>query len=91
MIKSIAKAPWGDRPKALNTWYEPFTDQAMIDRAVAFNLSRPVAAVLSVGDPGLLPRFLDAVERYRPLDEKAQADLLAQANQYQSPFVGAWA
>ncbi len=91
VIKSIAKAPWGERPKALNTWYEPFTDQAMIDRAAAFNLSRPITTVLSVGDPAVLPRFLEAVERYHPLDEKAQADLLAEASRYQSPFVGAWA
>jgi aryl-alcohol dehydrogenase-like predicted oxidoreductase len=91
VIKSIAKAPWGDRPKTANTWYEPFTDQATIDRAIAFNLARPVTTLCSVGDPVLLPRFLDAAGRYRPLDERGEAELLATAAQYQTPFVGAWA
>jgi predicted aldo/keto reductase-like oxidoreductase len=91
VIKSIAKAPWGDRPKTANTWYEPFTDQATIDRAIAFNLARPVTTLCSVGDPVLLPRFLDAAGRYCPLDERGEAELLATAAQYQTPFVGAWA
>jgi aryl-alcohol dehydrogenase-like predicted oxidoreductase len=91
VIKTIAKAPWEDRPKTLNTWYEPFTDQATIDRAVAFNLSQPVTTLCSVGDATLLPRFLDAAERYRPMDQIAQKELLDTASQYRSPFVGAWA
>jgi aryl-alcohol dehydrogenase-like predicted oxidoreductase len=91
VIKSIAKAPWGDRPKTANTWYEPFTDETTIDRAVAFNLSRPITTLCSVGDPALLPKFLDAAARYRPLDARTEAELLATAPQYQTPFVGAWA
>lgn len=91
VIKSIAKAPWGERRKTQNTWYEPFTDQPTIDRAVAFNLSQPVTTLCSVGDPVLLPKFLDAAETYRPMPPAAQDALLATASQYHSPFVGAWA
>jgi aryl-alcohol dehydrogenase-like predicted oxidoreductase len=90
-IKAIARAPWGDRPKTLNTWYEPFTEQATIDKAVAFSLSRSVTTLCSVGDATLLPRFLDAADRFRPQDERSQAELLATAPQYASPFVGTWA
>ncbi len=38
ILKTVAKDPWGDRARTHATWYEPFTDQETIDRAVAFNL-----------------------------------------------------
>jgi predicted aldo/keto reductase-like oxidoreductase len=91
IIKSIAKAPWGDRPKTQATWYEPFTDQATIDKAVAFVLSRSVTTLCSVGDVTVMPKVLSAAERFQPMDAEAQAALLATAERYHSPFVGAWA
>ncbi|OGB93120.1 MAG: aldo/keto reductase [candidate division NC10 bacterium RBG_16_65_8] len=91
IIKTVAKNPWGDRPKTHATWYEPFTDQATIDRAVAFVLSQPVTTLTSVGDVTVLPKVLSAAERFRPLDAAAQEALLAMADQYHSPFVGSWA
>jgi predicted aldo/keto reductase-like oxidoreductase len=91
IIKTLAKDPWGDRPKTHTTWYEPFTDPAIIDRAVAFNLSQPVATLCSTGDVTVLPHFLLAAERFRPLAPAEQDALLATAGQYHSPFVGAWA
>lgn len=91
IIKSIAKDPWGERPKTHSTWYEPFTDQAIIDQAVAFVLSQPVTTLCSVGDVTVLPKVLDAAEQFRPLDGAAQASLLATADRYHTPFVGNWA
>ena len=91
IIKTVAKDPWGDRPKTQATWYEPFTDQATIDRAVAFVLSQPVTTLTSVGDVTVLPKVLSAAERFQPLDAAAQESLLAMADQYHSPFVGSWA
>jgi aryl-alcohol dehydrogenase-like predicted oxidoreductase len=91
VIKAVAKDPWGERPKTHTTWYEPFTDPAIIDRAVAFVLSQPVATLCSVGDVGVLPLVLSAAARYRPLDAEAQAALLATAGAYHTPFVGSWA
>jgi aryl-alcohol dehydrogenase-like predicted oxidoreductase len=91
IIKSIAKDPWGERPKTHSTWYEPFTDQPTIDRAVAFVLSQPVTTLCSAGDVTVLPRFLEAAERFRPLEAEAQEALLATAPQYHTPFVGSWA
>jgi len=91
IIKTLAKDPWGDRPKTHTTWYEPFSDQRIIDQAVAFNLSQPVTTLCSVGDVTVLPKFLAAAERYRPLDPDAQAALVATADRYHSPFVGSWA
>lgn len=91
IIKTVAKDPWGDRPKTHTTWYEPFTDQATIDQAVAFVLSQPVATLTSAGDVTVLPKVLAAAERFRPLDPAAKDALLAMAGQYHSPFVGSWA
>jgi len=91
VIKSVAKDPWGDRPRTHTTWYEPFTDQATIDRAVAFVLSQPVTTLCSVGDVTVLPKVLAAAERYRPLAAAAQETLLASADRYHTPFVGQWA
>lgn len=90
IIKTVAKDPWGDRPKTHATWYEPFADQETIDRAVAFVLSQPIATLTSVGDVTVLPKVLSAAERFRPLDGAAQDALLALADQYHSPFVGSW-
>ena len=91
IIKTIAKDPWGDRPKVYSTWYEPLTDQGVIDQAVSFVLSQTISTLTSVGDVTLLPKVIAAAERYRLLDSAAQDALLATAGQYHSPFVGAWA
>jgi aryl-alcohol dehydrogenase-like predicted oxidoreductase len=91
IIKTVAKDPWGERERIHTTWYEPFTDQATIDRAVAFVLSQSVTTLCSVGDVTVLPRVLDAAERFRPLTGEAQDALVATAGAYHSPFVGAWA
>jgi aryl-alcohol dehydrogenase-like predicted oxidoreductase len=91
IIKTVAKDPWGERPKTHTTWYEPFTDQPTIDRAVAFVLSQPITTLTSVGDVTVLPKVLSAAERFRPLDAAAQEALVATADRYHSPFVGSWA
>ena len=91
VIKAVAKDPWGDRPRTHTTWYEPFTDPAIIDRVVAFVLSRPVTTLCSVGDVSVLPIVLAAAARYRPLTAAGDEALLATAGRYHTPFVGAWA
>src|SRR5262249_13170306 len=91
VIKSVAKAPWGEREKTYTTWYEPFDQQAEIDRAVAFVLDQPVATLCSAGDVTILPKVLEAAARYRPLDAAATRELVASAGCYASPFVGRWA
>jgi aryl-alcohol dehydrogenase-like predicted oxidoreductase len=92
IIKTAAKAPWGERERTHSTWYEPFQDQDRIDRAVAFVLSQQgVTTLCSTGDVQILPMFLAAAERYRPQGAAEQEALLAEAGQFATPFVGAWA
>jgi aryl-alcohol dehydrogenase-like predicted oxidoreductase len=91
IIKTVAKDPWGGRAKTHMTWYEPFTEEAIIERAVAFVLSRPVTTLCSAGDVTVLPKVLAAAERFRPLNPAEEEELAATAAQYHSPFVGEWA
>jgi hypothetical protein len=58
---------------------------------VAFALSYPVTTLCSAGDVTVLPKFLEAADRFRPLDTQAQEQLLSTASQYHTPFIGVWA
>jgi aryl-alcohol dehydrogenase-like predicted oxidoreductase len=80
-IKSITRAPWHDRPHTANTWYEPLTDQADIDRAVHWVLGNPIAFLNTAAEISLLPKIFDAASRFttRPTDEEMQALLHEQA------------
>ena len=62
-IKSLAKGSWGSKKKTHGTWYEPFTNQADIDLAVQWVLSRPGVFLNTAGDRTLLPMILDAASR----------------------------
>ena len=91
IIKTVAKDPWGDRTRTHTTWYEPFTDQGMVDRAVAFVLSKPVTTLTTAGDVTVLPKVIEAAERFRSLSPEAETALLGEAPKYHTPFVGQWA
>jgi len=71
-IKSLARRRWDGREATAATWYEPLLEQADIDLAVHWVLGRPKAFLLTTGDVELLPRLLDAAERFerRPSDEE---------------------
>jgi aryl-alcohol dehydrogenase-like predicted oxidoreductase len=76
-IKSISLAPWDGREQTAATWYEPLREQDDIDVAVHWVLGRPDVFLNTVGDVTLLPKVLDAAERFvsRPADD-AMDDLL---------------
>ncbi|HEU4349629.1 MAG TPA: aldo/keto reductase [Actinoplanes sp.] len=86
-IKSLALRRWDGRPATASTWYEPLRDQADIDLAVHWVLGRPEAFLLTTGDVEILPRLLDAAERFegRPSDEAMEE--LAARRQVQPLFV----
>lgn len=86
IIKSITRAPWEDRPKAYNTWYEPFSDASMIQKAVNFALSQDVTGLCTVGDRTLLPLVLDACEHLTRMTPIEQERLVASASQYKPLF-----
>ena len=71
-IKSLARRRWDGREHTAATWYEPLREQEDIDPAVHWVLGRPQAFLLTTGDVDVLPRLLDAAERFerRPSDEE---------------------
>jgi aryl-alcohol dehydrogenase-like predicted oxidoreductase len=79
-IKSLARRRWDGREHTAATWYEPLREQADIDLAVHWVLGRPDAFLLTTGDVEILPRLLDAAQRFqrRPSDGQ-MADLAARA------------
>lgn len=74
IIKSIVHSPWGEHPRDRDTWYRPLEEQADIDRAVHWVLGQPGVFLNSVGDVHVLPRVLDAADRFvaPPTDEEMQ-------------------
>jgi aryl-alcohol dehydrogenase-like predicted oxidoreductase len=74
-IKAITLAPWSERPHGAPTWYEPLREQADIDLAVHWVFGHEEVFLNTAGDVSLLPRILDAAERFRtpPADAEMQA------------------
>jgi aryl-alcohol dehydrogenase-like predicted oxidoreductase len=80
-IKSLARRRWEGRPQTGSTWYEPLREQADIDLAVHWVLGRPDAFLCTTGDVEILPRLLDAAERFeRRPDDDDMAALAARAS-----------
>ncbi len=75
-IKAITKAPWSeDAERTAATWYEPLRDQDAIDTTAHWVLGRPGVFLNTVGDIHILPKVLDAAERFetRPSDTEMHA------------------
>jgi len=86
-IKSLARRPWGNKPHTRNTWYEPLEDQADIDRAVHWVLSRQDIFLITAGDIHLLPRVLDAASRFRSAPLEGEMEEMADRLEMASIFV----
>jgi hypothetical protein len=86
-IKATARRPWADgRPlgdavagsaataaRWADSWYEPQTGDAALDRGIHFALSTPgVHAFCTPGDIPLLPRVLASAERAAPMSGEAR-------------------
>jgi len=72
-IKSISRRPWGQRPKTHNTYfYEPLENQVAIERSVHWALGLPDSFLITAGDMKVLPKILDAANRFkkRPSNEE---------------------
>jgi aryl-alcohol dehydrogenase-like predicted oxidoreductase len=76
-IKMIARGGWGDRERDCTTWYDPHREQDEIDRALWWLLSQPLHTAPSAGEVSLLPKVLDAAERFERLDSAEQESAIA--------------
>jgi aryl-alcohol dehydrogenase-like predicted oxidoreductase len=79
-IKSCTRGPWGDKAHTAATWYEPFTAQDEIDSAVHWVLQRPNIFLNTPGDIKLLPRVLDAAQRFTAASATDLDDRMAALN-----------
>jgi aryl-alcohol dehydrogenase-like predicted oxidoreductase len=76
-IKSLVHTPWGNQVPNRATWYRPLEKQADIDLAVHWVLGHTGLFLNSVGDVNILPRVLDAANRFvaPPTDNEMQAQV----------------
>jgi hypothetical protein len=86
-IKSITRGPWGDHEPTANTWYEPLTDQDASDTAVGWVLGREGIFLNTVGDIQILPKVIDAAERFTERPNEAQMRELEKAFGLEPLFV----
>jgi aryl-alcohol dehydrogenase-like predicted oxidoreductase len=86
-IKSIALRPWLGRDRTRTTWYEPLEAQDDIDLAVWWVLGRPGVFLNTVGDVDLLPRVLDAAERFHERPNDAAMKALIERSKTEPLFV----
>jgi aryl-alcohol dehydrogenase-like predicted oxidoreductase len=85
-IKALVRAPWGDRTPTRATWYEPLEDQADIDLAVHWVLDRPEFFLNTVGDIHILPKVLDAANRFVEAPSEEQMAALTRARHLEPLF-----
>jgi aryl-alcohol dehydrogenase-like predicted oxidoreductase len=85
-IKAIAMRRWDGREQTAGTWYEPLTEPADIDLAVHWVLGNDGVFLNTVGDLELLPRVLDAVERFQEAPAEDDLAELAERRKLASLF-----
>jgi aryl-alcohol dehydrogenase-like predicted oxidoreductase len=86
-IKSVARRPWAGRPKTHNTYfYEPLETQDAIDKSVHWALGLDGSFVITAGDMGVLPKMLDAGERFEQCPSDSEMEALGEAYDIQLLF-----
>ena len=85
-IKGITRSPWHTKPHTHNTWYEPLTDRADIDKAVHWVLGNPNVFLNTAADIHLLPRVFDAASRFTTRPSDAEMNALLNAQQMEPLF-----
>jgi predicted aldo/keto reductase-like oxidoreductase len=81
IIKSVTKAPWGERQHTATTWYEPFDKSDEIQRAVNFVLSHDVSGLCTAGDTRVLPLVIHACENFSPLGKDEMEAIIESGKQ----------
>ena len=86
VIKTITKAPWGERPHTATTWYEPFDKMEEIQKGVNFALSYEVTGLCTAGDTRILPLVLEACKNFSPLSQEGIEEMIKSGEQYEPLF-----
>ena len=80
-IKAVAKRPWEKSFHVYRTWYEPFDEQADIDKNLWYALSQGITTAVLPSDLHLWPRVIGAADRFRVLDVREQEEIVSQVKQ----------
>ena len=86
VIKAVTKGPWGDKQHTATTWYEPFEDMEMIQKAVNFALSYEVTGFCTPGDIRILPLVIEACENYTELTHDQMEEMIESGKKYEPLF-----
>jgi len=84
-IKSVAKRLWPDDDEnqhKYQTWYEPFDDPKDIEKGLRFTLSQDITTAVTPGELKLWPTVLAAGERFQPMTEKEQQQVVSEVAAY---------
>jgi aryl-alcohol dehydrogenase-like predicted oxidoreductase len=87
IIKTVTKAPWGERQHTATTWYEPFDKSDEIQPAVNFVLSHDITGLCTVGDVRVLPLVIKACENYSRLSKDEMQEMIESGKQYEPLFI----
>jgi aryl-alcohol dehydrogenase-like predicted oxidoreductase len=86
VIKTITKAPWGERQHTATTWYEPFDKMDEIQKGVDFALSYDVTGLCTAADTRILPMVLQACENFTRLSNDEIEEMIKSGEQYEPLF-----
>jgi aryl-alcohol dehydrogenase-like predicted oxidoreductase len=86
-IKGITRSPWGDAAQTTTTWYKPLEDQESIDLAVHWVLGNDQVFLNTASDVDLLPKIVDAAERFEQRPSDVAMDGLVRAQSMEPLFV----
>ena len=87
VIKTITKGPWQGDPPWAACWYEPFNEMDAIQKAVNFALSHDVTGLCTVGDIHVLPKVLEACEKFTPMPADEREKLIESSHNFEPLFV----
>ncbi len=85
-IKALARGPWATTERTHTTWYQPLEAQADVDRAVHWVLGTPDVFLNTAGDLSLLPRVLEAADRFRQRPSDAEMTAMLESQRMTSLF-----
>jgi predicted aldo/keto reductase-like oxidoreductase len=86
VIKTITKAPWGERQHTATTWYEPFEEMDEIQKGVNFALSYDVTGLCTAADTRILPMVLQACENFTRLSHDESEEMIKSGEQFEPLF-----
>lgn len=75
-IKMLARGGWGNSTPDCTTWYDPHRTQDEIDISLWWLLSQPIHTAPSTGEITVLPKILNAAQKFSPLTKEEESNAI---------------